>query len=313
MTDRAFQTQCPSCSTRFSVNERQLTVASGKVRCGVCLKVFKAHEHIPIPQSSLKETLSSEQAPLVADIKKGKATSKTHKPARSSVKKVDIDILAQHLDFIDLEKQNASSKAINDGNLGHKSLIKNEESIPFIPSESIFLEGQLKQRPAKSHFATRFLQWSCISLLTVLLILQSGYLLREYGLKSVTWQPIYHAVYTVLGRKAPIPFSEDDIQVYEVHLQPHESINDALRFSFLLKNRSQSAHPFPALMLTFTDFKERQVASRTFQPWDYVDLSRFDHHLMPAEQPIQIQLDILNLGIRAVGYQVDVKAPAKSG
>jgi predicted Zn finger-like uncharacterized protein len=313
MTDRAFQTQCPGCSTRFSVNERQLTVASGKVRCGVCLKVFKAHEHIPIPQSSLKEALSSEQAPLVADIKKGKTTSKAPKPARAPAKKVDIDTLARQLDFIDSEDQSALSKATKDDNLSRKSHAKNEEPIPFIPSESILLEGQLKHRPAKSHFATRFLQWSCISLLAVLLILQSGYLLREQGLTSVTWQPIYQAVYTALGKTVPIPFSEDDIQVYEIHLQPHESVNDALRFSFLLKNRSQSAHPFPALMLTFTDIKERQVASRTFQPWDYVDLSRFDHHLMPAEQPIQIQLDILNPGIRAVGYQVDIKAPAKSG
>ena len=32
--------ECPSCQTRFRVNEQQLTVADGRVRCGACLAVF---------------------------------------------------------------------------------------------------------------------------------------------------------------------------------------------------------------------------------------------------------------------------------
>lgn len=39
-------TQCPNCETRFKVNEAQLRVAQGKVRCGACLAVFDATEHL---------------------------------------------------------------------------------------------------------------------------------------------------------------------------------------------------------------------------------------------------------------------------
>ena len=39
-------TECPSCETRFRVSETQLEVAEGRVRCGACLTVFQATEHL---------------------------------------------------------------------------------------------------------------------------------------------------------------------------------------------------------------------------------------------------------------------------
>ncbi|MFY0665408.1 MAG: DUF3426 domain-containing protein [Natronospirillum sp.] len=38
-------TQCPHCSTAFRVTAEQLSVAKGAVRCGSCLKVFRADDH----------------------------------------------------------------------------------------------------------------------------------------------------------------------------------------------------------------------------------------------------------------------------
>ncbi|MCZ6659387.1 MAG: zinc-ribbon domain-containing protein [Gammaproteobacteria bacterium] len=39
-------TECPSCSTRFRVNETQLEIAGGRVRCGACLTVFDGTERL---------------------------------------------------------------------------------------------------------------------------------------------------------------------------------------------------------------------------------------------------------------------------
>ena len=39
-------TRCPYCDTSFRVTEDQLSAASGAVRCGACLAVFSAPEHI---------------------------------------------------------------------------------------------------------------------------------------------------------------------------------------------------------------------------------------------------------------------------
>lgn len=45
MTD-SFVTQCPHCRTSFRVNSSQLGAAQGAVRCGACLHVFNAHQHL---------------------------------------------------------------------------------------------------------------------------------------------------------------------------------------------------------------------------------------------------------------------------
>lgn len=45
MTESTLQTRCPECGTRFQVNDEQLGIAKGKVRCGKCMAVFNAIEH----------------------------------------------------------------------------------------------------------------------------------------------------------------------------------------------------------------------------------------------------------------------------
>ena len=45
MTD-SFVTQCPHCHTSFRVSSSQLEAARGAVRCGACLHVFNAHQHL---------------------------------------------------------------------------------------------------------------------------------------------------------------------------------------------------------------------------------------------------------------------------
>ncbi len=49
-------TECPECETRFNVSEGQLKLASGKVRCGACLRVFDAKSHQPYSRESHIDT-----------------------------------------------------------------------------------------------------------------------------------------------------------------------------------------------------------------------------------------------------------------
>jgi len=42
----SFITQCPHCGTSFRVRTEQLAVANGSVRCGACLQVFGARNHV---------------------------------------------------------------------------------------------------------------------------------------------------------------------------------------------------------------------------------------------------------------------------
>ncbi|EAR08955.1 DUF3426 domain-containing protein [Reinekea blandensis] len=42
----SFITRCPHCGTSFRVRNEQLSVANGSVRCGACLQVFSARNHV---------------------------------------------------------------------------------------------------------------------------------------------------------------------------------------------------------------------------------------------------------------------------
>ncbi len=54
-------TRCPQCATAFRLNRQQLTAAGGNVRCGNCLKVFKAPEHLLPGSAPLPDALDSQQ------------------------------------------------------------------------------------------------------------------------------------------------------------------------------------------------------------------------------------------------------------
>ncbi|WP_421866329.1 DUF3426 domain-containing protein [Motiliproteus sp.] len=43
---QSFITQCPACHTRFELSNEQLNAAGGQVRCGNCLKIFSADQHL---------------------------------------------------------------------------------------------------------------------------------------------------------------------------------------------------------------------------------------------------------------------------
>ena len=55
-------TRCPGCATCFRVGEEQLAVARGLVRCGACLHVFTAMEHLLQPDTSDAAEVAGEWA-----------------------------------------------------------------------------------------------------------------------------------------------------------------------------------------------------------------------------------------------------------
>ncbi|WP_439133266.1 DUF3426 domain-containing protein [Pseudomaricurvus sp.] len=64
MADRV--TCCPHCSTSFRITDAQLQTAKGAVRCGSCLQIFRAKEHLlPLPEE--QNTPSNEPSETAAN------------------------------------------------------------------------------------------------------------------------------------------------------------------------------------------------------------------------------------------------------
>jgi len=84
-------TWCPHCSANFRVSDAQLQAAHGKVRCGACMKIFNAQEHLmsedPTPTS--QTTSRTTKAPVTTKPSNVKPASTRKSP--SSIKAIDND------------------------------------------------------------------------------------------------------------------------------------------------------------------------------------------------------------------------------
>lgn len=104
------QANCPHCGTSFSVALAQLSVANGHVRCGVCMKVFKAGEAPAEEETFIAEEPISNKSPspisaldddasIEAWIKKNQKTANTN--THGPVTAPDVDIPMESLRFDD--------------------------------------------------------------------------------------------------------------------------------------------------------------------------------------------------------------------
>ncbi|MDO6681302.1 DUF3426 domain-containing protein [Oceanobacter sp. 5_MG-2023] len=61
-------TRCPHCQTSFRVRDEHLTIAKGNVRCGSCLQIFNAQNHLvsPTDEDALKSTKPNTGTPNVS-------------------------------------------------------------------------------------------------------------------------------------------------------------------------------------------------------------------------------------------------------
>lgn len=62
----SFITQCPHCGTSFRVRTEQLSVANGSVRCGACLQVFSARNHVMTTSVPAQSTKPADKKPAPA-------------------------------------------------------------------------------------------------------------------------------------------------------------------------------------------------------------------------------------------------------
>lgn len=64
MADNKYQTQCPHCGVKFQITDQHLALAKGNVRCGSCLQVFQASQHlVPLTATPPPGTGSARAAP----------------------------------------------------------------------------------------------------------------------------------------------------------------------------------------------------------------------------------------------------------
>lgn len=116
-----FVTQCPQCRTSFRVSQVQLSAAQGTVRCGACLHVFNAHQHLlsqpeTVPAATAVTGALALEPSLAASAGQLAASVSANTPPRGSLDSAwihdDLDLdsfdLDEELARLELEEQNRS-------------------------------------------------------------------------------------------------------------------------------------------------------------------------------------------------------------
>lgn len=87
-------------------------------------------------------------------------------------------------------------------------------------------------------------------------------------------------------------------------VRSHDEISNALSVNFQFRNDATFAQPFPSLALRFMDADDTLVAQRLFAPQEYLPEGVADLRLMPPNAPVQVRLDILDPGGKAINYEL---------
>lgn len=172
-----------------------------------------------------------------------------------------------------------------------------------IQPDVIHLQGAAEDRQKRREFIREL---SVCLVLAVLLVAQGIGFNFTVLAKQESTRPAMEALCQVLRCELPPSQRWRYIRITNLVVRPDASIPGALVVDAIITNASRQDLPFPALELYFNDIDQLPVASRRFQPPEYVKGELLGQTLMPPGRPIHIALTVMNPGEKAVNWQMNV-------
>lgn len=170
----------------------------------------------------------------------------------------------------------------------------NSNSAPVINQRHANLPVEIRTSHMVSINWSYWLTWSflCTGAL-VLLLAQFVYFNFEQLALSERTRPQIMQMCTLIGCKAPEPPNIELIAINKLVVRAHPAIKEALRVNAIVYNKANFAQPLPALKLSLLDKRNKVIASRAFQPKEYLQGDAGNLRRIPPQTPIHIQMDIV--------------------
>ena len=145
--------------------------------------------------------------------------------------------------------------------------------------------------------------------LALALLAQVGHQYRQQLVRHPQVGPVLRAAYDRLG----LPLSPNwDVGAFELRQWGNDELpggSGQLTVRASLTNRATFAQPHPLLRLEFDDRYGEALASRDFQPTEYLRNSADATRLLAPGASADVELVIVDPGKDAVGYQLDACLP----
>ncbi|KUJ82758.1 DUF3426 domain-containing protein [Microbulbifer flavimaris] len=169
---------------------------------------------------------------------------------------------------------------------------------------------EVRWQPERDRRVPGWLWWLLALLMLAGLLAQFATFRFDTLSKQEPWRALYSQVCPQLGCQLPELIDTGAIRTSNLVVRSHPQQEGALVVDAVLLNTAGFDQPFPALLLTFSDLKNRPVASRIFTPREYLQGELAGRTRMPAGNPVHIGLEIVDPGPEAVNYQLQI-APAE--
>lgn len=151
--------------------------------------------------------------------------------------------------------------------------------------------------------------WSTGSLIMLFaMIIQVGYFKFDSWSRHPDYRPAYAMACQVIDCKLPAIQNVNQMNTQHFMVRLHPDVEKALYIDTLLVNNAAYPQPFPDLNLVFTGLENQIIASRRFEPREYLAGELAGATVMPLKVPIHIAFEIMNPGPEAVSYRIELAA-----
>lgn len=166
-----YKTQCPHCAAQFRVSDQHLQQAKGAVRCGSCMLVFQANEHlIELPHEAVKPPLRPQQPEAPKDWQNMDLLPEKPAPASTVPEKPKLELSDSFLaltsndygnalhqeDFTDMRGAAKPQSSANNDDAWAEALLReledDNEVDSDLPSSSLPTNG-IDKTPAQDSFS----------------------------------------------------------------------------------------------------------------------------------------------------------------
>lgn len=319
-----FITECPHCNTSFRTRISQLQSADGMVRCGACLKIFVADDNlVPSPDLHTVTVEVTHPTPTIDSQLSLEGSSEQTFPAHET-HGIDDEIVTLDLadslpnritpsisehhatwEILDEEENLIATPQKPNVDEIHDSTTHEDFSAENLTAMRDFAEPlELDWRQPRRQLRGLIGMWAVAIVLIMGLVGQFLWYQHDSLSQNITVRPWMERTCTLLHcALAPIV----DIRAIgseKLLVRSHPEIANALSVNLVVRNDAAFAQPFPVLNLRFTTASNELVAARQFTPSEYLTPEVAALGMMPSGAPVQVAMDILDPGSRAINYEV---------
>jgi len=267
-------TRCPQCETLFRVGTSQLEARGGLVRCGRCLKVFKAEEY-------------------AYDVPGGVEGPAVEEP------------------FVDEDAESivlSSDEAAQTGFVNEQAHTNRSDEIDFnessdnLPTLAELLWGKKRSR-------TRPVFWFLANLVLILILLAQVSWFFATELSRYPQAEAY--VQTFCEYTGCVVLPQRDIGLIELsrtRVTQHPKYENVLLVKGSLINRAPFSQDFPLIEVSLSNRRGETVARRAFAKKYFLTKQNIDEQQMLPNVRFPIEFEFINPEPAATGFEVRLVA-----